>query len=222
MPHWVSVGEYKGMEVSVMNTIDDALNKYLEKGFGSMNKNDFEVWIFNHLMHSMLKGKDNYAISTYLKIPESKVKRLRYEASLKYSSFSEQELFSTVNKLLSKSKFKKGGLYIQFVVEDVAIRKYLDSLLKRDGRFSDSSFNSEIVTIDIDDLEYILLSMPEGKKNIDEILSKAKKKLKTTDVSFKSLMSTFASSMAIGAGSKVGEKLVDLSCIGISLLLNQL
>lgn len=170
----------------------------------------------------MLKGKDNYAISTCLKIPESKVKRLRYEASLKYSSFSEQELFSTVNKLLSKSKFKKGGLYIQFVVEDVAIRKYLDSLLKRDGRFSDSSFNSEIVTIDIDDLEYILLSMPEGKKNIDEILSKAKKKLKTTDVSFKSLMSTFASSMAIGAGSKVGEKLVDLSCIGISLLLNQL
>ena len=163
-----------------MNTIDDALNKYLEKGFGSMNKNDFEVWIFNHLMHSMLKGKDNYAISTYLKIPESKVKRLRYEASLKYSSFSEEELFSTVNKLLSKSKFKKGGLYIQFVVEDVAIRKYLDSLLKRDGRFSDSSFNSEIVTIDIDDLEYILLSMPEGKKNIDEILSKAKKKLKTT------------------------------------------
>ena len=43
MPYWVSVGEYKGMEVSVMNTIDDALNKYLEKGFGSMNKNDFEV-----------------------------------------------------------------------------------------------------------------------------------------------------------------------------------
>lgn len=104
----------------------------------------------------------------------------------------------------------------------MAIRKYLDSLLKRDGRFSDSSFNSEIVTIDIDDLEYILLSMPEGKKNIDEILSKAKKKLKTTDVSFKSLMSTFASSLAIGAGTKVGEKLVDLSCIGISLLLNQL
>lgn len=64
--------------------------------------------------------------------------------------------------------------------------------------------------------------MPKGKKNIDEILSKAKKKLKTTDVSFKSLMSTFASSMAIGAGSKVGEKLVDLSCIGISLLLNNL
>lgn len=70
-----------------MQTIDDALEKYLTKGFGSMNKNDFEVWIFNQLLHTVLKDKDNYAISIYLKIPESKVKRLQYEASLKYSFF---------------------------------------------------------------------------------------------------------------------------------------
>lgn len=198
-----------------MMTIDEALDKYLAKGFGSMNKVDFEVWIFDQLLKSRLKGKDNYAISIYLKMPESRVKRLRYEASLKYATFSEVELYDALNELLSKAKFKKGGQCVQFVVEDVSVRKYLDSLLKNDGRFSDSSFNSEIVTIDYDDLEYILCSSAEGKEKIESILSKAREKLNTTDVSFKSLMSTFADSMAKGAGNKLGERLVDLSCKGI-------
>lgn len=39
-----------------MITIDDALDKYLAKGFGSMNKVDFEVWIFDQLLKSRLKG----------------------------------------------------------------------------------------------------------------------------------------------------------------------
>lgn len=198
-----------------MMTMDEALDKYLAKGFGSMNKVDFEVWIFDQLLKSRLKGKDNYAISIYLKMPESRVKRLRYEASLKYATFSEVELYDALNKLLSKAKFKKGGQCVQFVVEDVSVRKYLDSLLKNDGRFSDSSFNTEIVTIDYDDLEYILSSSAEGKEKIESILSKAREKLNTTDVSFKSLMSTFADSMAKGAGNKLGERLVDLSCKGI-------
>lgn len=205
-----------------MQTIDDALEKYLTKGFGSMNKNDFEVWIFNQLLHTVLKDKDNYAISIYLKIPESKVKRLQYEASLKYSFFSDSELYSSINELLRKAKLKNGGQYIQFVVENISIRKYLDSLLKRDGRFSDSSFNSEIVTIDIDDLEYILRSSVEGRKSIDKILLKAKKQLNSTDLSFKSLMTTFADSITKGAGRKAGEKVIDLSCKGILYLLTLL
>ena len=205
-----------------MITIDDVLDKYLTKGFGSMNKNDFEVWIFNQLLRSRLKGKDNYAISIYLKIPETKVKRLRYEASLKYASFSEIGLYDALNTLLTKAKFKKGGQCVQFVVEDMSVRKYLDSLLKHDGRFSDSSFNSEIVTIGIDDLEYILCSSAEGKDKIEDILLKAKEKLNTTDVSFKSLMSAFADSMAKGAGNKLGERFVDLSCKGILSLLSLL
>lgn len=199
-----------------MKTIDDALNEYLNKGFGSMNKNDFEVWIFNQLLQSQLKDKDNYATSIYLKIPESKVKRLRYEASLKYSSINESNFHQTISSLLSKAKFKKDGQCIQFVVEDVAVRKYLDSLLKRDGRFSDSSFNSEIVSIDINDLEYILCSTPTGKVQVDKIVSAAKKNSNKTDISFKSLLKTFAESVA----KEAGEKIVDLSFAGIASYFN--
>lgn len=53
------------------------INEYLSRGFGSMNKNDFEVWIFNYLLQERLKGKSNYDISIELKIPEQKVKRLK-------------------------------------------------------------------------------------------------------------------------------------------------
>ena len=73
---------------------------YLERGFGTMNKNDFEVFIFNEIVKDpqgilefSKKDKDdkplkpsNYDLSILLKIPESKVKRLAYEADLKYGA----------------------------------------------------------------------------------------------------------------------------------------
>lgn len=203
-----------------MDTIDEVLTKYLDKGFGSMNKNDFEVWIFSRLMNTVLKGKDNYYASIYLKIPESKVKRLRYEASLKYSSFSKDDLYDAVNKRLKKARFKKGGPFIQFVMEDVALRKYMDSLLKQDGRFSDSSFNSEIVVIDYDDLEYLLGLSEKGRENIDSILSKAKEKLNDKSISFPSLLSSIANKMTEAAADIICEKFIDLSIPGILNLLN--
>ena len=69
-----------------MMELSSVINDYLSRGFGSMNKNDFEVWIFNFLLQEKLKGKSNFEISIELKIPEQKVKRLKYEAELKYGS----------------------------------------------------------------------------------------------------------------------------------------
>lgn len=70
-------------DINYKTPIGDVLQAYVERGFGSMNKNDFEVWIFSQLMDGELKGKSNYDISTLLRMPESKVKRLAYEALLK-------------------------------------------------------------------------------------------------------------------------------------------
>ena len=44
-------------------TLNEVISKYIEKGFGSMNKNDFEVWIFHYLLEHELQGKKNYEIS---------------------------------------------------------------------------------------------------------------------------------------------------------------
>ena len=77
------------------------IQAYLDRGFGSMTKNDFEVMIFAELLQTSLLNKSNYDISVDLRIPETKVKRLRYEASLKYNILSEQDLRDKFRKAVN-------------------------------------------------------------------------------------------------------------------------
>ena len=65
--------------------MEKILENYLKRGFGTMTKNDFEVAIFHYLLQdSQYADLSNYEMSRKLRIPESKVVRLRYEESLKY------------------------------------------------------------------------------------------------------------------------------------------
>lgn len=188
-------------------TLKDVMSKYLDKGFGAMNKNDFEVWIFHYLMDHELKGKKNYEISLFLKIPENKVKRLRYEAELKYNDATSVDNYNKVYSQLKKAHFKKDGKCIQFVIEDIYLRKYLDSILKTDGRFSDSSFNSEIVSMDYDDLEYFLGISDGGKEKIDKLLKESGKTLNDNNLTFRKLMTKIS--------EKVGTSVLDFTIQGI-------
>ena len=77
-----------------MTDLKSAIEAYLQRGFGSMNKNDFEVWIFNELLKTKLAGLSNYAISVELKLPEQKVKRLKYEATLRYGNTSDEQVYA--------------------------------------------------------------------------------------------------------------------------------
>ena len=197
-----------------MDDLNQIIDRYLKRGFGSMNKNDFEVWIFYFLLHNQLKGMGNYDISLKLRIPESKVKRLKYEAELKYGSLQEvSEYKDELNVVLSKAVFKKDGESIQFVIEDIHLRRYLDSVLKKDGRFSNTSFNAEIVSVNIEDFEFLIKRL-WPKNEVDELLNKAKKKLKKNDVTIKDIIKTFVFS----AAKETGKNIVDLSFIGLTSL----
>ena len=72
--------------------MNELIKKYIDQGFGSMNKNDFEVAIFNEWMKAEGQDKSNYEISLALRIPETKVKRLKYEAELKYCDNKDEIL----------------------------------------------------------------------------------------------------------------------------------
>lgn len=193
-----------------MMELSSVINDYLSRGFGSMNKNDFEVWIFNFLLQEKLKGKSNFEISIELKIPEQKVKRLKYEAELKCGSPDKSLYAKHFSELLSKVHLKKDGSCVQFVVEDIQLRKYLDSLLKKDGRFSNTSFNTEIVSIDPDDLEFLMKAMFPNE-DWNRLYSNAKSLLNTDKVTFSGLFKKFAES-AVG---EAGKKFIDLSFAGI-------
>lgn len=162
-------------------TLQESIEKYLERGFGSMNKNDFEVFIFDYLLQNELEGLSDNAISRKLQIPESKVNWLRYEAELKYPH-DENYYKEKFYKILQERVYKTvDNNRIQFSITDKALRLYLDDMLESHGSYADSSFNSNIVTLTASDL-MLLISVFEGKK--DDIVKRINESRKKSDADF--------------------------------------
>lgn len=191
----------------MINTLEEAIQAYIKRGFGSMNKNDFEVFIFHKMLDGSLKnnlnlsGKSNYEISLALKIPETKVKRLRYEADLRYKSSLEDECRIAFWKAMELVHFRNDGEKLSFVMENVSVRKFLDFKLKQNGRFSDSSFNSEIVVLSKDDFIFLIETnlTTEEKK---QILEKIKPKQTISEI-LKSTLNTLFKEIKEQAVSKI-------------------
>lgn len=135
-------------------TLTDIINEYVNRGFGSMTKNDFEVWIFHQLLCGQLHGKTNREISITLRIPDSKVKRLRYEADLKWGSPNDESTYhNALTDVINKARLVRGRTQILLVIEDTALLKYLDAKMKSANVSWDRSFNSENIYIDFEQYE---------------------------------------------------------------------
>jgi len=136
------------------STVADAIQAYLNRGFGSMTKNDFEVWIFYQLLCGELRGKSNREISIALRIPDTKVKRLRYEADLKWGTPNDDKAYhDALVNVISKARLVKDRTQILLVIEDTALLKYLDAKMKNANVAWDKSFNSENIYIDFEQYE---------------------------------------------------------------------
>lgn len=131
---------------------------YLQRGFGSMNKNDFEVFIFNWLTSHdpQIQGESDYAISCKLKIPESKVKRLRYEAELKYGDTDEARLWKQLREALQSAQYRSSGNgALRLSIPNKQLRLFLKDQLQRSQRFFDSSFAENIVVLAVEDFLFL-------------------------------------------------------------------
>lgn len=165
-------------------TMKEAIDAYLDRGFGSMNKNDFEVFIFNEIIKDADNAsKSDFEISKHLRIPESKVKRLRYEANLKYP-IPEEDLKRLFKESLSYCKLIAGNTRsIEISIENKMVRNYVNELLKKDHRFGDSSFNSEIVRITPSDYEFLIKSVYK-EKEVEKTEKAIIEYLESTDYDF--------------------------------------
>lgn len=192
--------------------INEVITKYLNRGFGSMNKNDFEVWIFGQILKmDNYKGKSNYELSIALRIPESKVKRLRYEAALSNlrNIQGEPDYKREIITLLENAKLRNDGKKIIFQVEDVLLKSYISSILKKEGRILDSSFNPELVVINVDDFESLVKEI-YGEKDIDEILKEAQKLTKdpSKKIQFKEVMGWVVTGAVEGVTSGITSSVI--------------
>jgi hypothetical protein len=182
------------------------ITTYLQRGFGSMNKNDLEVWVFNQLLQDSNKQNySDYDFSIELRIPQTKVKRLRYEAALVYQQKTSEEYNQTFLKLLQKAKIKSPNSdIIQFSMEDKGLYLYVDNILKKEGRFSDRSHNNEIMQICKEDLVHLLTHCLIPLEEQEDILRKCEEmtsqKLKFSDVAIK-MIDKFIEGLVASAGA---------------------
>ena len=190
------------------------MNRYSTRGFGSMNKNDFEVLIFDLLKkYGDLEGKSNYEISRALQIPETKVRRLAYESDLKYSQLTEKTITVEFFKIVANSKLRGDLNKVEFVIESKFLRASIGAQLKKLGHYADSSFNAEIVRIHMDSF-IDLLEHYYNKKAIESIVRDCKEAIKkdkdTTEITFKLILRKFLEGLLEGLAFQGGKKTVDL------------
>ncbi len=182
------------------------MGQYANRGFGSMNKNDFEILVFNLLRkYGDLKGKSNFEISLDLQIPETKVRRLAYESDLKYGQMTEADIKEAFFGIVASSKLRGDLNKVEFVIENKFIRSSIGAQLKQLGHYADSSFNSEIIRIHIESF-VDLLAFYYPQQAIERIVKECQAIIKAEKgevISFKLILRKFLEGLATQAGKKV-------------------
>ncbi len=204
------------MNSSKINIADFVNDEYLKRGFGSMNKNDFEVAIFYWLIenNSNCVGKSDFCISQYLKIPESKVKRLRYEAKLKYIEATDYN--AQLKDAFTNIKVREGANAgkVCFVIQDKVLRQYIEDVLLTDGRFYDSSFNSNIVSLSAADFVFVLdkLILTDDEKS--QLIQNVKNQV-ASGKEFPKTFAEVAKNLGLKIAKTIGEKALGTPAVNL-------
>jgi len=186
-------------------------------GFGRMNKNDFEVALFHlFLENNDLRKESDFALSIMFKMPESKVKRLRYEEALQFPVNNDEAHYKDAFiNLLTNGHFRVTDNHrIQFAISDKLFRLYISDLLMRDGRFADSSFNPNIVSLPWKDLEYLLNQFDsKTKERLDKIKTSIKEGGKDVPKTITECLQGVVKDLIKNSAKKVGgDALADFIC----------
>lgn len=127
--------------------LTDFMRGYLEGGFGRMNKTDFEFFFFHLLIkHGCFNDMSNFDIGLLLKIPESKVRRLKYEAELRYGNHENFDDLLLSYLINCRFEYYKDNIKLSF--EDKFIQTlFVSELKKMVSSLSDFTKNPEVVTV---------------------------------------------------------------------------
>ena len=196
-----------------MNTFEkDFLANYLKLGLGSMPKSDIDALVMHLLDTYGLDGSplaiySNQTVSERLKTPVVKIKKLRYEAALKFGGRIEDQAKGRLLAALSKAILEPDGEKICLIIEDSLAKNWLQGQLKIHQHIFDYSFNTEIVKVSSDGLFDVLSAVFDRgeieafKKGYDD--AKKKKTDKERLAAFTGVAKKFAEGAAKAAGTGV-------------------
>lgn len=180
------------------------IERYLHNGFGMMNKGELETLIFYLLRKdASFKTMSIFEISRTLHISEAKVRKLIYDADLRYGKTDDEFVINEFFRYIKQAKILSDGSRIMFPIDNKVVRSAVDDRLKSLGHFSDTSFNRDIFSIQTDAFVDLINSYYEDDVK-EEIISKCSTCIKSDDknkITFKLILKEFIS----GASRKVGE-----------------
>lgn len=189
------------------------LENYLKFGLGSMPKSDIDALVM-HLLD--LYGVDgsgplaihsNQTVSERLKTPVSKVKKMRYDAALKFGGRIEDQAMGRLLAALSKASLEPDGEKVLLIIEDSLAKNWLQGQLKIHQHIFDHSFNTEIVKVSVAGLFQVLDSVFDAgeikKFRNGYDLAKKKKTAEERVIAFKGIAKSFAEGAAKAAGGGV-------------------
>lgn len=186
--------------------ISDASQKWFldlcMERFGSMTKKDYEVALFHVLLDNGFREMSDFDISQRMQITETKIRNLRYESELVHPS--DKNYKQRLIDILKRSTYKTDGRKIQFSIKDKLLRLYANSLLEKDGNFSDSSFNTSIVSVAPMDLVQLVVKLSDKEENSDyqKVMDRVRE---TTSLSMKELPQPLSEKVKNGAIAFVKE-----------------
>lgn len=189
------------------------LNNYLLFGLGSMPKSDIDALVMHLLDKHGYNGSppltihNNQTVSERLRTPVSKIKKLRYDAALKFGGRIEDQAIGRLLAALSKATIEADGDKIHLVIEDTLAKNWLQGQLKNHQQIFDYSFNTEIIKVTPSGLFQVLRAVFDKAeiKNFIEDYEQAKKKSDSKERKqfFKEAATKFAANAATIAGEGV-------------------
>jgi 2-oxoglutarate dehydrogenase complex dehydrogenase (E1) component-like enzyme len=189
------------------------LENYLKFGLGSLPKSDIDALVMHLLdQHGQngsgpLAGLSNQVVSERLRTPVTKIRKLRYDAALKFGGRIEDQAMGRLLAALSKASLEAEGKKICLIIEDSLAKNWLQGQLKIHQQIFDHSFNTEIIKVDAEGLFEVLETcfykdaLKAFRAGYDT--AKTKKSQKEMKKAFASVAKKFAEGAAKAAGAGV-------------------
>lgn len=191
----------------------DFLVDYLKFGLGSMPKADIDALVMALLdkygdgLSGPMASLSNQTVSERLRTPVSKVKKLRYEAGLKFGGRVEDEAQGRLLAALANATLEPEEDKVRLIIEDSLAKNWLQGQLKAHQQIFDHPFNTEIIRVSSFGLFAVLETLFD-KKQLGAFKTGYDNAKKNKDAAqrvqlFKSLARKFAEGAAEAAGGGV-------------------
>lgn len=198
---------------------DKFIAEYCAHSFGALPKKEIDLLVFRLMRESgrIEPDADIQEISRQLMVPVSKVRSLLYDLQLRDKNANGENWFRTqILTVLKNARVKlyNGEPAIWVVIESPLLRKELEARAKRKASFVDTSFNRELLKLDMAMYARLLEEIaPNECKNIQKAALKNQQQTnpKATTPLLEEALRIFVTEFASSGGKEAGKKMAGIA-----------